>query len=173
MTERTSAISLVVAAIVAVGCGSSSPKKVATPPSKPRLTKAQYVAAGNKICRATVQKSPGFPGKKVGNQYDSAPSLMIAYLQAVQNLTVQANKGLKILRPPKQLEKAHQNLLAAQQARITDMGLALNAASSRDAKSLNSAVQQDVKVDAPRYVAAANAAGLRDCTHRIAKTAKR
>jgi hypothetical protein len=136
------------------------------------MTKAQYIAAGNKICRATVQKSPGFPGKRVGDQYDSAPSLMIAYLEAVQNLTVQANKGLKILRPPKQLEQAHRDLLAAQDARITDMGLALNAASSRDAKSLNQAVQADVNVDAPRYVAAANAAGLRDCTRRLKKSSR-
>src|SRR4051794_38235739 len=103
---RITVLALLVTALVAAGCGSDTPTKPAAPP-RPRLTKAQYVAAGNKICRATVQHSPGFPGRKVGDRYDTTPRLMIAYLQAVQNLTVEANQGLKILRPPAGLEQAH------------------------------------------------------------------
>jgi hypothetical protein len=127
------------------------------------MTKAQYVTAGNKICRSTVAKSPAFPGTRQKNEFNTAPSLMSNYLLAVQNLTVQANKGFKVLRPPKTLEAAHRELLAAQDARITDMGLALNAVSTQDKAGLNAAVRQDIGVDAPRYTAAARAAGLTAC----------
>lgn len=166
MARRSPAVLLLFAALLAGGCGSSAPKKAAAPP-KPRMTKAQYVAAGNKICRATVQKSPFFPGTRAGNQFNTTPKLMIAYLQAVENLTIQANKGLKVLRPPLALEQQHKDILAAQEARIHDMGLALNAASSRDKTNLNKAVQQDTNVDGPRYVAAVKKAGLIDCTRRL------
>jgi hypothetical protein len=147
-------------------CGGSEKQATRQQPAKPPMTKSQYVAAGNKICRATVAKSPRFPGVRKKNQFNSAPELMSEYLVAVQNLTVQANKGLKILRPPKSLEPAHRELLAAQDARITDMGLALNAVQGSDSAGLNAAVRRDVNVDAPRYTAAARAAGLTACAHK-------
>jgi hypothetical protein len=148
--------------VAAAGCGSDRPSTQATP-AKPRMTKAQYVAAGNKICRETVAKSPAFPGTRKKNAFNTAPTLMSNYLLAVQNLTVQANKGFKVLRPPTTLEATHRELLAAQDARITDMGLALNAVSTQDKAGLNAAVRQDIGVDAPRYTAAARAAGLTAC----------
>jgi hypothetical protein len=167
MSRRALLRIVIGAALVASGCGSSSSVPTTkTSASKPALTRAQYVAAGNKICRATVSKSPAFPGTRTGKSFNSAPSLFVPYLQAVQQLTFEANKGFRILRPPPQLQDVHRQVLAAQDARITDMGLALNAAASDDNAGLNAAVRRDVNVDAPRYVAAATAAGLRDCVRR-------
>jgi hypothetical protein len=167
MSRRALPRIVIGAALIASGCGSSSTAPAAkTTASKPALTRAQYVAAGNKICRATVRKSPVFPGTRTGKSFDSAPSLFVPYLQAVQHLTVEANKGFRILRPPAELQDVHRQVLAAQDARITDMGLALNAAASDDSAALNTAVRRDVNVDGPRYVAVATAAGLRDCIRR-------
>jgi hypothetical protein len=161
MTSRILLIPVLAVSLAVAACGGGAEQPAA--PAKPRMTKAQYIAAGNKICRDTVAKSPAFPGTRKKDQYSTAPSLMSEYLLAVQNLTVQANKGFQILRPPKPLESAHRELLAAQDARITDMGLAINAVSSNDKAGLNKAVQQDVNIDAPRYTQAAEAAGLSAC----------
>jgi hypothetical protein len=130
------------------------------------MTRAAYVKGGNAVCLATVARSPAFPGARAGNKFSTTSGLIVAYLQAVQNLTIQAQKGIRVLRPPAELHAAHSELLAAQDARITDMGLALNAAQAKDVAALNDAIKQDTDVDAPRYTAAVKAAGLTACTHR-------
>lgn len=174
MTTRSTLLLAVAVSVLVAGCGAEAQKATTTvTPLKPLMTKAQYVAAGNKICRETVAKSPAFPGTRSKNQFSTAPKLMSEYLLAVQSLTVQANKGLRILRPPTSLQAAHRELLAAQDARITDMGLAINAVQSTDKAGLNEAVQQDFNVDAPRYTKAAAAAGLTACIRRPAADKKR
>jgi hypothetical protein len=130
------------------------------------MTRVQYVKGANAVCLATVAHSPAFPGTRAGNSFSTTSSLIVGYLQAVQNLTVQARKGIRLLRPPAELRAAHKEILAAQDARITDMGLALNAAQAKDVRALNQAIKQDTQVDAPRYTIAVKAAGLKACAHR-------
>ncbi|MFL5838857.1 MAG: hypothetical protein ACJ77Z_00205 [Thermoleophilaceae bacterium] len=169
MGPRITTALAVALAVVATGCGGSSgsrtPATVAKSAAQP-MTRAQYVKGGNGVCLATVARSPAFPGTRAGNQFSTNSGLIVAYLQAVQNLTVQARKGIGVLRPPAELRAAHMELLAAQDARITDMGLALNAVQAKDVRALNEAIKQDNDVDAPRYTAAVKAVGLKACTRR-------
>jgi hypothetical protein len=115
---RSAATLLTVAGLAVAGCGGGGNDKATTTPSGgAELTKAQYIAAADKICKATQDKilaagtSLREGGKKTGTL--SVPKVTKFFKQTSLPAFEATLVKLRALTPPKQDEKTIDGYIAA------------------------------------------------------------
>lgn len=122
MTRRLSSAAatlLTIAGLAVAGCGSDDDNKASTSttPRGGELTKAQYIAAADKVCKATSDKIAVAATKlrEAANKTGTIPVAQVT--KFLKETSLPAYEGmlaeLRALTPPKQDEKTIDGLIAA------------------------------------------------------------
>jgi hypothetical protein len=151
-----------VATLGAAACGDSDSSSTGTT-TVSSVTKAEFRAEANRVCRFASKESPPFPGKKSGAGYVTTAADVVPYLQKVSAINRRTLEDLENLAVPVGQEASVRRLVEAQRARVKDLTAALAAARKGDSAKFTAAFQRDQKTHGPAYAKAASALGLEDC----------
>lgn len=178
-TSRIAAIVLGAAALSGiglVGCGGSdgtaSTEAAASTQAdganaEPRMTKAEYIAAANKVCTDTEAKGNALAAPTSASEFGP-------YLAKAADVAQSGIDGLSGLYPPAELQAAHDKLIAAEEKAITltrDLAGKLDGASAEEAATLAATIETPEFQNASKDInAAAKELGLENCGEQASGT---